>query len=93
MSDRISNKINGNLIDYGVVTNLNIDNRPVGSVISFRFPSSATSNPFSEAEGFGYLFVNNHPNYGIQIAVSNRGIAARSLMNGVYADWKSIIAF
>lgn len=91
--DQLALKSNvGNVVDLGTVTSFDITNRVANNIYHFQFAGSVTDNPFSNAGGHGYLYVNETNNYGIMVLYSNAGIQARRLQNGTYLQWKSVVA-
>lgn len=81
------------IVELGGVTSLNISNRTINTVCHFTFTSGATDNPFTNAGGHGYLYVNETVNYGSMIVYSNAGIKARKLAGGSYAStWETIVS-
>ena len=80
-------------LDVGYITDLNDSSlRVKGKVIVCFYDSDTLNTPTPQASGTTFTLANLDSSYfGIQVALSNKGIYARFINDGKYNEWGSII--
>lgn len=78
--------------ELGSIKSLNIEDRARGAIYHFTCDSSVEEGNPTKGSGQGYLFVNtDNANFGRQFFISDRGIYSRTLNQGKYGNWKTIV--
>ena len=81
-------------LDVGYITDLNDSSLRVKGKVIVCFYNNATLNtPTPQASGTTFTLANLDSSYfGIQVALSNKGIYARFINDGQYSEWSTIIS-
>lgn len=77
----------------GYIANLNNSTlRVAGKVVVCSYNTNSSNNPTPQASGLCFTLANqDSSNFGVQVAVSNKGIYARFINESNYGVWGTII--